>query len=78
MKSPAYQGLLEVWLRMMTNADVTPEMLERLRVVYGRDVAVLPPTHVGEIIASGGFETPIPFFQAGLIHAWFSKQALSK
>jgi tRNA (cmo5U34)-methyltransferase len=74
--TPAYQSLLEVWIRMMTNADVTPEMIERMRAVYGRDVAVLPPEQVAAIIASGGFETPIPFFQAGLIRAWYSKLAL--
>lgn len=75
ISTPAYESRLEVWLRMMTNAGVTPEMIDRLRVVYGRDVAVLPPEQVGEIIASSGFETPIPFFQAGLIQGCYSKRA---
>jgi tRNA (cmo5U34)-methyltransferase len=70
--SSAYQSLLEVWLRMMRAGDVAPEMMERVRAAYGRDVAVLPPERIGAIIASGGFKTPIPFFQGGLIHAWYT------
>ena len=27
------------------------------------------------VIESGGFEPPVQFFQAGLLHAWFSKRA---
>jgi tRNA (cmo5U34)-methyltransferase len=77
LNSATYQSLLEVWLRMMTAADVAPEMLEPVRVVYGRDVAVLPPDRVGEIIVSGGFETPILFFQGGLIHGWYSRRSSS-
>jgi tRNA (cmo5U34)-methyltransferase len=78
ISTSAYQSLLEVWLRMMTNAGAMPEMIDRLRTVYGRDVAVLPPEEVCEIIASGGFDSPIPFFQAGLINAWYAKQMLSR
>jgi tRNA (cmo5U34)-methyltransferase len=73
--SAAYRDLLDVWLRMMTAADVAPETVERVRAAYGRDVAVLPPRQVGDIIASGGFDTPILFFQGGLIHAWYARRA---
>jgi tRNA (cmo5U34)-methyltransferase len=72
--STAYQSLLEVWIRIMKAGAIAPEMAERLREVYGRDVAVLPPEEVSAIIVSGGFETPILFFQAGLIHAWYSRR----
>lgn len=77
VNSTAYQSLLEVWLRMMKSADISPEDVERMRAAYARDVAVLPAEDVGAIIASGGFETPIQFFQAGLIHAWYSKRTSS-
>jgi tRNA (cmo5U34)-methyltransferase len=70
--SAAYQSLLEVWLRVMKAGEVAPEMMERVRVAYGRDVAVLPPENIGAIIVAGGFKTPIPFFQGGLIHAWYT------
>ena len=70
-----YQSLLEVWLRMLRAADVAPADLERLRVTYGRDVALLPSNEVGAIIASGGFDTPVQFLQTGLIRAWYAERA---
>jgi tRNA (cmo5U34)-methyltransferase len=73
--SDDYEALLHVWLNIMEAADVTPERLERMRAAYTNDVAVLPPAAVASIIESGGFEAPVQFFQAGLLHAWFSKRA---
>jgi tRNA (cmo5U34)-methyltransferase len=73
--SDDYEALLHVWLNIMAAADVTPERLERMRAAYANDVAVLPPAAVASIIESGGFEAPVQFFQAGLLHAWFSKRA---
>jgi len=46
-----------------------------------RDVEVLPPAEVEAIIrsgGSGGFDAPVPFFQAGLIHARYSKRAATR
>jgi tRNA (cmo5U34)-methyltransferase len=54
--------------------DVPPEAVERIRTAYSCDVALLPPDEVGEVVASGGFDTPIRFLQTGLIHAWFAKR----
>jgi tRNA (cmo5U34)-methyltransferase len=62
-------------MNMMAAADVPPEGLKRMRAAWERDVAILPPMAVASIIESGGFETPVRFFQAGLIHAWFAKRA---
>ena len=67
-----YQSLFEVWLRVL---DVPPEKAEGLRTAYGRDVAVLPPDRVGEIIRAGGFEPPVRFLQTGLIHAWYARRS---
>jgi tRNA (cmo5U34)-methyltransferase len=75
LKSPAYQNLLRVWFRTMAGADIPPEGLQRMREAYGRDVAVLPASEIEAIIVSGGFESPIQFFQVGLIHAWYSRRA---
>lgn len=74
VNSEAYQSLLEVWLRMMTGADVTEEMRERMRATYGRDVAVLPPEDIASLIVPAGFKAPILFHQAGLIHAWYASR----
>jgi len=72
--SSTYDALLPVWLNVMM-PGVQPERLERTRVTYARDVAVLPPQLVASFIESAGFEPPVQFFQAGLIHAWFSRRA---
>jgi tRNA (cmo5U34)-methyltransferase len=66
--------LLGVWFTLMKGNGVSLEELEKMREAYTRDVAVLPPQHVREIIMGGGFELPVLFFQTGLIHAWYAKR----
>ena len=76
VRSAAYEVLLPAWTRMMAAADVPPEAIERMRAAYSEDVAVIPPADVASLIAAAGFDAPVQFFQAGLIHAWISaKQA---
>ncbi len=41
---------------------------------FGRDVAASTPAEVAEIIASGGFETPVQFCQSPCIHGWFARR----
>lgn len=60
--SQAYRSLLEVWLRLMRAPDLPAEKIEQLRVVYSRDVSILPPEEVAAIIESGGFEAPVALF----------------
>ncbi|MCB0210740.1 MAG: hypothetical protein KDJ52_15480 [Anaerolineae bacterium] len=60
---------------MTTTAAVTPEKLEQMRATYGKHVSILPPMTVAAIIEAGGFETPVQFFQAGLLHAWHARCA---
>ncbi|MCB0165529.1 MAG: class I SAM-dependent methyltransferase [Anaerolineae bacterium] len=71
--SKVYEELLKDWAYMMTATQVTPERLEQMRATYATHVAILPPTTVAAIIEAGGFETPVQFFQAGLLHAWHCK-----
>lgn len=70
-----YDALLGVWQRLMATSDTSPEGLSRIKAMYAKDVGVLPPASIASIIKAGGFETPVQFFQSGLIHAWFSKRA---
>ena len=70
--SAAYGVLLPAWIRMMQDAEVSAEALDRIRAAYATDVAVLPADQVERIIAEGGFDPPVCFFQAGLIHGWLS------
>lgn len=74
----AYDALLRVWIDVMSSARTQPEVLERTRAAYAKDVAILPSKRIASIIESAGFEPPVQFFQAGLMHAWFSKRASSK
>lgn len=72
--SKEYEALLRAWLTMMAATGIPPEGLERMRAAYANDVAVLPPKRIASLIASSGFEEPVQFFQAGLIHAWFARR----
>jgi len=69
-----YKALLNVWQRVMAASDISTEGLLRMRAAYAKNVGILPPITVESVIKSGGFETPVQFFQAGLIHAWFAKR----
>lgn len=78
VESLEYEVLLHAWMNMMSAADISPEAVEHMRKAYANDVGVLPPAKIGSIIESGGFELPVQFFQAGLIHAWLSKRTQTK
>ncbi|MGP0174961.1 class I SAM-dependent methyltransferase [Pseudomonas sp. NCHU5208] len=69
-RTPAYEVLLRQWMTLMSAAGVQPEMLERARAAYARDVAVLPAQQVAGIIEAAGFSAPVQFFQAGLMGGW--------
>ncbi|MBD9481560.1 class I SAM-dependent methyltransferase [Pseudomonas sp. PDM14] len=76
--SPAYEALLRSWMTLMSSAGVQPEMLERARVAYARDVAILPTQQVAGLIEAAGFEAPVQFFQAGLMHGWACPRKASR
>lgn len=75
IQSPAYEVLLPGWMTLMAAAGVDAQMLERARAAYARDVAVLPAQQVAGIIQAAGFDAPVQFFQAGLMHGWVSRRA---
>lgn len=76
-ESLEYEVLLRAWMKMMSPADTSPNAVERMRKTHANDVGVLAPAKVASIIEAGGFEQPVQFFQAGLIHAWSSRRAES-
>lgn len=69
------QDLIKLWFKVMNQGGVPEEGLARMRQAYERDVAVLPPSVVRDLIASGGFASPTLIFQAGMIHAWAARRA---
>ncbi len=74
LHSPEYTSLSDVWFRIMATADITTEQIAAMRTAYGRDVAVLPPQQVTDLIKHAGFTTPILFLQTALIHAWYARK----
>ncbi len=70
--SPEYEALLKVWVSMLHAANVPADAIERTHSAWAKDVAILPPGEVRSIIRHGGFESPVQFYQAGFVHAWFS------
>lgn len=75
LKAAADQSLLEVWIRVMTNNGIPQEAIQKIREAYTRDLAILPLKNVVEILTLAGFDSPVHFFQAGMIHAWYAKRA---
>lgn len=72
--APESQDLLAAWYALMSGNGISAEGVAKMREAYVRDVSVLPPAAVEEIIVLGGFTRPTRIFQAGLIHAWFARQ----
>lgn len=70
--SPEYEALLKVWVSMLHAANVPADAIEKIHTAWAKDVAILPPDEVKSIIRLGGFESPVQFYQAGFVHAWFS------
>jgi hypothetical protein len=72
VNSPAYETLLHTWLNMLSLAGIPAAGLDQMRAAYAKDVAILPPQQVESFIHSAGFDEPVQFYQAGLIHAWYA------
>lgn len=70
-----YEGIMDLWIRMLDFTGMPPEKIARVRAAYGRDVAITPPAEIGKLIASAGFGTPLPFFQTVLIRSWLARRA---
>ena len=71
--APDYPAMLQLWLRTMSGAGLDDAAIERIRVAYSRDVAVLPPDLVASLVADAGFDAPLRFHQAGMIHGWCAR-----
>ena len=70
--SSNYQSLMQTWLAMLKEGGFSPEKVDGMRNAYGKSVAVIPEHDIARLIQCAGFEEPNHFYQAGLIHAWYS------
>ncbi len=66
LSTPASGSMLDVWQRMHEHAGMPFD-----RAGFDRKVSVLPPPQVEAILASSGFASPVLFYQALFIHAWY-------
>ncbi len=72
---PKFDSLTQVWMNMLSAAEVPEAALLRAKAAWKTDVAILPAPEVESIIAAGGFHEPILFYQAALISAWYAYKA---
>lgn len=70
--STEYKALLKAWVSMLHAANVPADAIERTHAAWAKDLAILPQDEVKSIIKLGGFESPVQFYQAGFVHAWFA------
>lgn len=70
--SATYPALMLAWMNMMAGADISVEKQNKMKAAYAKDVAILPPQQIASLIQAAGFDMPVQFYQAGLIHAWFA------
>ena len=70
----AVRGLTPSVMRTMSGAGLDNAAIERMRTAYARDVAVLPPDRVASLVVDAGFDPPLRFHQAGMIHGWFARR----
>lgn len=68
--SSMYDASLKLWQRISTQTIATAEQLERMKKAYATDVGVMSMFELARIVRAGGFDEPLPFFQAGLVQAW--------
>lgn len=69
-----YPAMLRLWMQAMSGAGLDDDALARIRGNYARDVAILPPDAVAALVASAGFDAPLRFHQAGMIHGWCARR----
>ena len=72
--APDYPAMLRLWLQTMSGAGLDDDAIERMRTAYSRDVAVLPPDRVAILVEAAGFDAPLRFHQAGMIHGWRARR----
>lgn len=75
LASEDYQVLLKAWVSMLQGAKAPADAIERTHRAWQKDVAILPQEAVKALVREGGFDAPVQFYQAGLVHAWFATRS---
>ena len=72
-----YQEMLSMWMNVFASGDVPDEKREMMRQSYEQDVSFLGPESMKQMLLESGFHSVVPFYQAGFIHAWYSRKSPS-
>jgi tRNA (cmo5U34)-methyltransferase len=72
--APSWRERFEDWARLLRGSDAPRDEIDRMLAALGRDVAVLPQEEIEAMLASSGFEPPVLFFRALLMHAWYARK----
>ena len=76
MSKPNSTDLFGVWLKMLEYSGMSKDKTEEYKASFGKNISVISPSYVEDIISTGGFDTPILFCQTLFIHAWCSRLSL--
>lgn len=69
-----FPAILKNWESVQALMGATPESLQALPDTLRDMLCVLSPTETEEMLRKTGFELPIQFFQAFLLHGWYAKK----
>lgn len=70
-----HEAMFEVWLRMLGGSGWNEADVEKMRAAWRLHLTALTPPQIEAIIAAGGFDQPVLFYQTLFIHAWFSRRS---
>ena len=73
-KNPAHDRLFPTWLEAMRFNGMSADKMAHFRETFSQHVKLLPTGEVETLIASAGFDPPVPFLQTLLIHGWYTRR----
>jgi tRNA (cmo5U34)-methyltransferase len=74
LESAGFPLMLPNWERVQRLMGATPDSLRALPDMLRDTLCVLSPARTEALLRDAGFENPIQFFQAFLIHGWFASR----
>lgn len=69
------EAQMRFWLKAIEYTGVPAENLEMYEQTLQNNVSVLPEQEIEDIISQGGFEKPVPVYQALLMRGWYAQKA---
>lgn len=69
--SPTFDSLYEIWATAFRQVGLPAPARE----IFGSAVGMLSPQAVERLIASSGFDAPVPLFQTLFMHGWSARRS---